>query len=202
MTVDATFQRYYGNCRSKNVDGHFKKEFCQHEPCIFGPDRIYWECNETALNKYLPHGFPESGKTLETVVGDIDKLWIRSLPEVVLDPSRESWSETDIFSLHLVWRSLVESYSGRALTFPNKDKLVAIGAVAKRLGRAPMVKYVAGLFMGDIPMSLLWRYNPSQGTPSPIATARLADLQRKRNGWIERFSFDQSRQSRYRAPSW
>ncbi len=54
----------------------------------------------------------------------------------------------------LLWKALVDAYSGFGLTAPEKDKLVAISGLARRIGRAD--DYLAGLWREFLPEQLLW----------------------------------------------
>lgn len=69
--------------------------------------------------------------------------------------TRTSLTDKDEFSPGNHWHSLVERYSDCALSFPDKDKLIAISGLAKKLH--PMDRCVAGLWIENIYRDLLWR---------------------------------------------
>ncbi|EON68933.1 hypothetical protein W97_08191 [Coniosporium apollinis CBS 100218] len=67
----------------------------------------------------------------------------------LVDPSSKGSEEYD-------WGSIVGEYSMRALTF-DKDRLPALSAVARRL-QPRMGTYLAGLWLEQLPHSLLWTF--------------------------------------------
>ncbi len=60
----------------------------------------------------------------------------------------------------LRWDTLVQEYSSCSLTFPEKDKLVALSGIAKAFGDP--ADYLAGLWPDNLGILLLWQ--PSKGT--------------------------------------
>ncbi|KAI9693032.1 MAG: hypothetical protein M1822_005027 [Bathelium mastoideum] len=68
------------------------------------------------------------------------------------------------------WFSLVEEYTNRELTFPKTDKLVALSAIAVRLGSAMNDVYIAGHFWKTLPLSLNWK----------VGSPYMGKMQRKR----------------------
>ena len=81
------------------------------------------------------------------------------------------------------WQSIVESYSGKKLTY-TKDKLPALSGLAKRmqkqLSHFTRCRYLAGLWDYDLPLGLAWHFD------GRVAT----DLE------------DDKSSATYRAPSW
>ena len=65
------------------------------------------------------------------------------------------------FSIHgstsEVWHRIIEGYSAASLTNP-QDKLPALAGVAKSVSDERGTKYIAGLFFGDLPRSLVWEH--------------------------------------------
>ncbi|KAL9576050.1 MAG: hypothetical protein Q9212_007429 [Teloschistes hypoglaucus] len=53
-----------------------------------------------------------------------------------------------------IWREVVGMYTAGKLTYPAKDKLMAISAIAKKL--YPEDTYLAGLWRDELPEQLLW----------------------------------------------
>jgi len=66
--------------------------------------------------------------------------------------------------IYKAWYSLVEEYSGRLLTYPDKDKLVALSSIAKTYHHrysqilGPEDSYISGLWKGDLVRGLSFRY--------------------------------------------
>lgn len=71
-------------------------------------------------------------------------------------------SETDLHaaenkcSVWLWWKDLIEDYSQRQLSFPQKDKLVALAGIIEVFNNRRGVEYVAGMFLDMLHWSLLW----------------------------------------------
>ncbi|KAI9658325.1 MAG: hypothetical protein M1821_002458 [Bathelium mastoideum] len=153
----------------------------------FGKDRIFWECNEKIFNEYLPWGLPLTGATFTThgkMPFSLPAMVLRSEPTPHLD-------QATIDSLQYNWYSLVDWYSQRDLTYPEKDKLTAISAIAKRFGQVLPGPYAAGLFLSSDPLGLLW-----------VNINRFDYTRTHEDGWEEEISIDTKRDTVYRAPSW
>lgn len=111
----------------------------------FTGDRIRWECeDEESLHEGLPHGLPETETSLESY----GRLEFHCFPERY--PERSKWD-------HFVhWADIVYWYSGCLLTYPDKDKLVALAAVAQRFSAVFGEEYYAGHFRENMPFDLGW----------------------------------------------
>lgn len=153
----------------------------------FGRDRIYWECNETEFNEYLPWGLSSRMESFSTHARQPF-----SLPEQVLQwEPRINLNHEDLLEVQEWWNNLVDWYSQTKLTYPSKDKLVAISAIARRFGRLLPSPYASGLFMSPSPFNLLWR------EVSHASYTRRCD-----DGCTESIRPDPQRDSKYRAPTW
>lgn len=65
------------------------------------------------------------------------------------------------------WHKVVENYSARGLTDP-RDKLTAISGVVAQLQKKTGSRYVAGLWVDNIDLDLLWRRtDPATEAPRP-----------------------------------
>ncbi|KAL2064058.1 hypothetical protein VTL71DRAFT_4552 [Oculimacula yallundae] len=149
----------------------------------FGNDRIFWECNEKGLSEYLPGGLPSFTTHAETPFS-LPALVLKNEPTTPLD-------KATIKSLHIEWQELIDCYSRADLTYPGKDKLVAISAVAKRFGRVLPGPYTAGHFLSSNTHGLVWQN-----------INRLSITRMSEDGWREHIYFDNRRDPVYRAPSW
>ncbi|KAI3320627.1 HET-domain-containing protein [Xylariaceae sp. AK1471] len=69
----------------------------------------------------------------------------------------------DAFKL---WRSLIGQFSSRDLTYPT-DCLPALSGVATKFQRQLNSEYIAGLWKGDLPVSLIWAVSRRKGDLSP-----------------------------------
>ena len=106
----------------------------------FADRQLFWECLELRACQTFPEGGMQ--KEGEEVKLSID-LYTRSDEEGSQGEHRR------------LWQSLVDSYTNSSLTFPEKDKLMAIAGVAKRMGEGS--DYVAGLWRHDLVDGLMWR---------------------------------------------
>ena len=66
-------------------------------------------------------------------------------------------------ALYRDWYTLIEDYSCRKLTKPDEDKLAAISGIA-RLNAHVLGPYIAGLWINDIAIGLMWQ-SPSIARP-------------------------------------
>jgi hypothetical protein len=57
-----------------------------------------------------------------------------------------------VYSMYQGWHDLVKAYSKTDLTYPTKDKLAAIAAIARNFGRLLPDLYVASLFLSPSPL--------------------------------------------------
>jgi hypothetical protein len=99
----------------------------------FANDMLYWECLETSLS--------ESGER----VFQLEPTFSNSK---LVDDLRE-------FRDGYEWRSIVEAYTSRRLTF-SEDRLPALQGVAKHVKRKRACTYYAGLWEDTLCHDLLW----------------------------------------------
>jgi hypothetical protein len=91
---------------------------------------------------------------------------------------RESFEPSDNpFRYYMsVWYDLVEIFSTLKLSFPEKDRVMALSGIATLASSALRSQqihgrqdYAAGLWLEDLPLGLLWQCEKSHGTPARIA---------------------------------
>ncbi|KAH7256018.1 hypothetical protein BKA59DRAFT_506933 [Fusarium tricinctum] len=63
------------------------------------------------------------------------------------------------------WLNAVADYSKRQLSFPEKDKLVAIAGIARVWNHERRFDYLAGIFRPHLPWALLWHREPNTVDP-------------------------------------
>ncbi|PWY68556.1 hypothetical protein BO94DRAFT_551051 [Aspergillus sclerotioniger CBS 115572] len=73
--------------------------------------------------------------------------------------------ETDIETLRKQWANIVAEYTNRKLTCPEKDKLLAISALARRWEVAMQDEYIAGHFWSMLSYSLDWAMKANSTRP-------------------------------------
>lgn len=109
----------------------------------FGWDRISWECGEIgSLNEALPIGFGNTGKQFDPE------------PRGPFNFEAVETGSSVLASAFNWWSQILTEYTKRKLTYPDKDKLVALAAVAQKFGG----RYYAGHHRGTMPFCLLWVY--------------------------------------------
>ncbi|KAK4203200.1 heterokaryon incompatibility protein-domain-containing protein [Triangularia verruculosa] len=116
----------------------------------FTETQVLWECHHLEASEVLPLGY-QAG----------DKASIRS--ELTLDAHPLSMDR---------WLTNVEFYSATSLTYPN-DRLLAISALAKKFCSRTQLDpadYLAGMWKGELPLSLLWEQTDTEQTATEIVT--------------------------------
>jgi hypothetical protein len=101
----------------------------------FARDQMLWECSQLQASETYPRGNP----------GPISRKITLSLDSLSRAPEK-----------YFAWRLMVERYSLAKLTYPQKDKLLAVSGMAQKLGIDD--KLYAGLWYGRLPYELLWKY--------------------------------------------
>ena len=134
----------------------------------FGLGQMSWECMQ---NPCASEAFPAGVETDSTILAPnvvisphgSNHLKLKELRNEILrleDAQRNhECSQPTSFStkkLQLCWLDLIEVYSQCDLTYPDKDKLMAISGIARRVGGVMKSDYVAGLFHNMLPRALLW----------------------------------------------
>lgn len=111
----------------------------------FTDNRIMWECGESlSLQEGLPRGFLGSGKSFDAEFRHAFNCF----------PGGEPYSSQSYHSNQ--WDNIVRAYSSCLLTYPEKDKLVALAAVAQRFTAVFGEEYYAGHFRQTMPFNLVW----------------------------------------------
>ncbi|KAK1517717.1 uncharacterized protein CCOS01_11974 [Colletotrichum costaricense] len=108
----------------------------------FGCGELFWSCAEC---QHACESFPD-GLRLED--NFFQGLQLTSVPSTI--EAKDNWTLTT------VWFRVVEEYTNRDLTFPESDKLVALSAVALRLGQAMDDVCIWGHFNKSLIRSLYW----------------------------------------------
>jgi hypothetical protein len=109
----------------------------------FAKGQIFWECPRLRSSEVFPQGFPNNftfKPSLDAVTLELESLRLQFRIR-----GRQAFE---------VWNHYVRMYSACVLTFPKKDKFLAISGLAKRTGSP--YDYVAGLWKTAIILQLLW----------------------------------------------
>lgn len=110
----------------------------------FGLGELFWDCAE------LPNA-------TASIPGGLQATQIESNNFGIFDLAKKTIPDgSDNDTLSDTWWRLLEEYTKRRLTYPKKDKLVAMSALAHDIGRAMNDVYIAGHFWKTLPLSLNW----------------------------------------------
>ena len=109
----------------------------------FGKDQMSWECLELTTNET---SWDRSTGTVSKISLDRDLRMHNPIPLF-------SVTDANVVDYH-IWGDVVTRYTACDLTFPAKDKFVAISGIARNLCAGD--KYVAGLWSNDLPSQLNW----------------------------------------------
>ncbi|PSN69503.1 HET-domain-containing protein [Corynespora cassiicola Philippines] len=112
----------------------------------FGLGELFWECSQLPdASEFFPDG----------TVGDEDSLKSRRPLKI---RKQDFFNPKPCDTLEDSWCEVVEEYTKRTLTKPDKDKLVALSAIAARMMKAMDDVYIMGLFLKMLPRALLWKF--------------------------------------------
>jgi hypothetical protein len=109
----------------------------------FGRDRLFWQCPTQKASEDCP---------LELHVNRM---------RYYEDPPPEDEDDDKHFFGPPGWATIIHKYSRCNLSFPTKDKLVAISGIAKNYGIEG--DYLAGLWRQDLLLQLTWRAFTGEG---------------------------------------
>lgn len=104
-----------------------------------GLGELFWDCAQ------LPYASESIPGGLKATLSEWLNLPKKAIPD---GSSKDVLLDT--------WWSLLGEYTARSLTFPEKDKLMALSAIARDTGKAMGDVYIAGHFWKTFPASLSW----------------------------------------------
>lgn len=129
---------YYGQPLSFRAWG-FQEKFLPARVVGFGVTEMFWTCQE----------LPFACESFPTGVAELTR-------HLVSDEDLSIPTSSNLYELCAKWFHIVYLYSFRTLTYPEKDKLVALSAVATRMGQAMTDENVEGHFWKTMIKSLYW----------------------------------------------
>lgn len=116
----------------------------------FGLGELFWDCAQLPhASESIPRGF----EATQIPNHEFFKLAMKSIPDV---PDDESDEESDNWALMETWWNVLNEYRKRSLSYPKKDRLMALSAIAREFGKAMDDVYIAGHFWKTLPASLQW----------------------------------------------
>lgn len=128
----------------------------------FTKDVAFWECRGLEASEILPQAVPYVSNERLTPKG-VGTSFTLSMQE-----------------LKLQWIEIVERYSRTSLTFAD-DRLLALSAVAKQfcsVMRLHPSDYLAGMWRGELPISLLWAQEMRQRISELEPTRAVTEMER------------------------
>lgn len=145
----------------------------------FTREEIYWQCHESAATESYPVGWPKS--SIERLIND--PFWSLSPSQSLLrnvirrGPDRTTGSSSHHDDLvprprrpvtyQERWFSALSSYNAAKLTYPGKDKILAIDGIGMRLAELSHDAYSRGILAKTMPYALLWE-NKEPPTRDPL----------------------------------
>ncbi|KAL2066419.1 hypothetical protein VTL71DRAFT_2490 [Oculimacula yallundae] len=152
----------------------FQERLLSRRVLHFTASELYWECSEQRIAcESFPSGIPEPNLQMRHQLAPLNL--VDDLPY----PSKDNLQDRQN-SILSGWYRTLDDYTSRQLSFPHKDKFAALAGVAQEFQRLLEDRYVAGIFVSDLPFALLWM-PPESSSP----TQRLSSLEHQ-----------------YHAPSW
>jgi hypothetical protein len=123
----------------------FQERLMSKRKLLFGKEQLYWDCNGAVIS--------ESGVPLDvdeyTDVFLSQRISFRLLADA-------QFQDADGSSPGSLWSTLVLQFSRCSLTYEN-DRLPSLGGLARIFAQKYGYTYAAGLWLEDMPLSLLWR---------------------------------------------
>ena len=115
----------------------------------FSEHQMFWECLELRACETFPLGIPRNkGTKLSSHIYSLRHDFIK-----YDDPMRQ---------ILALWDRYLKEYTRCFLTFPEKDKLVAVSGLARKLGSGDA--YCAGLWRFDLANQLMWSVAKAEGS--------------------------------------
>ncbi|KAI6815003.1 hypothetical protein KC332_g9236 [Hortaea werneckii] len=124
----------------------FQERLLANRMLHFAKSQMYWECSgggQTLASEEHPEGMP-APRFKQNLYP-----WSLECSSSKLRNGKQS--------LQALWADLVSNYSELQLSFPEKDKLLAVGGIAERMADLLQDQYVAGMFARDLIMQLTWQ---------------------------------------------
>ncbi|KAF5649624.1 hypothetical protein F52700_520 [Fusarium sp. NRRL 52700] len=119
----------------------------------FSQHRVSWSCYSHNVNEGGPTELEEHQYT-----------WFERLQPSLMKKNPNLADYTAYQSLEW-WLNTVAEYSKRQLSFPEKDKLVAIAGIARIWNHERQFDYLAGIFRPHLPWALLWHRESNAQDP-------------------------------------
>ncbi|KAI0148467.1 heterokaryon incompatibility protein-domain-containing protein [Xylariaceae sp. FL1272] len=137
----------------------------------FANDGVYWEClTLPQRTEYMARSQPELSETFQPPYSWLLPPFSHTHPSSFFAQMAPGEVETCVTNW---WTSILRQYLQCDITFPDKDRLVAISGVARKFSgikAANLGPYIAGMFRCTFPWALLW--HESQPPTSDVGKFR------------------------------
>lgn len=121
----------------------------------FAQTQLYWECDEVSACESYPKAMPyESGTNVKVKAFNPFTRGSYHSEEATIDENLETFDQRR--RNFVAWGWILEQYTGSKLTY-EKDKLVAVSAIAKEMKPRMRCRYLAGLWENDMVRQLAWQ---------------------------------------------
>jgi len=158
----------------------FQERLLSPRVLSFGPERVFFECRVGLACEQYPGGIPRSALTedselisIQSASSEEGKRFVRAkfLPNFTIgnyaalirvSSGNEKYQPFSVQQLidtdgkEGAWIRILKNYTACNLSFPEKDKLVALGGIAKIMADIRKEEYLAGFFKSDLPRTLVW----------------------------------------------
>lgn len=127
----------------------------------FTGNELYWECSTQRLAcESFPDGVPHADLQFRSNIAPFNPTHAYRMEE---DTSLSDGHQ----SVLSAWYSALEDYTRRQISFPEKDKFVALAGVTKEFERLLNDRCIAGMFVSDLALALLWDPSSSCAPVNP-----------------------------------
>ncbi|GAB1317117.1 hypothetical protein MFIFM68171_07327 [Madurella fahalii] len=184
----------------------FQERILSRRTIHFGTSEIMWECRScyhcecgmiaptTALTSATPTATPMEDITVEDLalsdnyLANQPSLGDISVPRkaVLSKICSAGVSTIDVFNF---WMQTVSEYSLLDLTWES-DRLVALGGIARKVQQAMGFTYLAGIWLEDLPRSLLWSGAGINRSQRPSLTPSWSWIARPRGSILAKIHWD------------
>lgn len=160
---------------------------------LFGDHQCFWQCAQTEANEEFPGGLCDNMSRTHSLT-PAKKLMPDLCDSSCPNDSKEMVPNNDLgaVSIKHLWRLIVKPYSRTLLTYPVKDKLIAISSLAQKIGSAADYRAGHWIWSESFLDEICWRAETSTG--KPLNLERSLD-----NGTLWP---SVPRPEKYQAPSW
>ncbi|MCJ1295080.1 hypothetical protein MMC34_006641 [Xylographa carneopallida] len=120
----------------------------------FGQHQMYWECLQLTTCETAP----ARRRFYANKLSLLHESW-QNQPLAMFNVADPAFID------YHIWGQVVTKFSHGGLTYPEKDKLIAISSIAKSLAIAAHDSYLAGLWCKPLAQQLRWVCNSVPGQP-------------------------------------